>query len=314
MGYVLHRGQLCFHAMFADAVAGRSMLLRGWLLGVTIAAVGLSVLFATPLGAGLDRGLPFAPVGNIAGGLLIGLRMVVARSCVSGLFAKLGSGMLGTLAGLAGWAAGELLARMVPVPGPVLLPGGDVATVPGVLGLPRAVVAVAFLVVVVIALRRRRIAQGPDQRPALPWRWDWPALGVALGAVTILGWVAAAAGGSSFGPGTVGAVTSVAVGAPDAWLIAFLAGIVVGAAVAGRTAGGFAVRGEQPVRYLQLALGGVLLGAGGWIAGGCNLGHGLSGVAQLGVSSWVVVAAIAAGVWGAGAGRRRVASVVAGRH
>ena len=76
----------------------------------------------------------------------------------------------------------------------------------------------------------------------------------------------------------------------------FLLGIVAGATLAARTAGGFWVRGEQPIRYVQLAVGGVLLGAGGWIAGGCNLGHGLSGVAQLNVSSFVVVAAMVAGV------------------
>ena len=40
------------------------------------------------------------------------------------------------------------------------------------------------------------------------------------------------------------------------------------------------------------------MGAGGWIGGGCNLGHGLSGVAQLNVSSLVVVVCMAAGVLG----------------
>jgi uncharacterized protein len=50
------------------------------------------------------------------------------------------------------------------------------------------------------------------------------------------------------------------------------------------------------VRYGQLAAGGFLMGAGGWIAGGCNLGPGLSGTAQLNVSSWVVLAAMPAGV------------------
>jgi len=71
----------------------------------------------TPLGGTLDRGLSFAPVGNIAGGLLIGLDMVVARSCVSGLFFKLGAAMLGATIGLAGWAVGELAARRVVVAG-----------------------------------------------------------------------------------------------------------------------------------------------------------------------------------------------------
>jgi hypothetical protein len=292
MGYVLQRGQLCFHAMFGSALGGRVLLLRGWLLGVAVASVGLSVLYLTPWSRGLNTGLPFRPVADIAGGLVVGAGMAVASSCVSGLFYKLGSGMVGTLAGLAGWAAGELAARGIHLPGPTVLPAGLGATFAGVVGVPRLALSVLFLAVVAVVLWRWRAAEQPDQ----PWQWGSRTLGIALGLVTIAGWVLARAGGSSFGPSTVGAVASVAAGSPDWWLIAFLLGIAGGGAVAARTAGGWELRGETPVRYAQLAVGGFLMGAGGWIAGGCNLGHGLSGAAQLNVSSWVVVAAMAAGV------------------
>ncbi|WP_411969469.1 YeeE/YedE thiosulfate transporter family protein [Geodermatophilus sp. YIM 151500] len=159
--------------------------------------------------------------------------------------------MLGALVGLAGWGAGELVARQVPRPGPVALAGGEAATVPALLGLPRPLVAALFLARVVGVLLARRGA-GRERRPGR--QWGWAVTGPALGAVTVGGWAAA------------------------------------------RTAGGWWLRGETRVRYGQLALGGALLGAGGRIAGGCNLGHGLSGVAQLNVSSWVVVAAIAVGI------------------
>jgi uncharacterized membrane protein YedE/YeeE len=304
MGYVLQRGQLCFHSMFASALHGRTLLLRGWLLGVAIASVGLSLLYLTSWSRGLNTGLPFTPVANIAGGLVIGVGMVVASSCVSGLFYKLGSGMLGALAGLAGWIAGELAARHVHLPGPTVLGAGPAATFAGVLGVPRLALSVLLLALVAAVLWRRRSAE----QPAYSWQWNAPRLGVALGLVTIAGWVLARAGGSGFGPSTVGAVASVASGSPDWWLIAFLVAIVGGAAIAARTAGGWELRGETPVRYVQLAVGGFLLGAGGWIAGGCNLGHGLSGAAQLNVSSWVVIASMATGVGLAA----KAASTVAG--
>ncbi len=292
MGYVLQRGQLCFQSMFASALAGRVLLLRGWLLGVAIASVGLSVLYLVPWSRGLNTGLPFKPVADIAGGLTVGAGMAVASSCVSGLFYKLGSGMLGALVGLGGWIAGELTARHIHLAGPTVLAGGPAATFSGVLGVPRLALSVLFLALVAVALWRWRTAE----QPAYPWQWKAPQLGVALGLVTIAGWVLAKAGGSSFGPSTVGAAASVAAGSPNWWLIAFLLAIVAGAAIAVRTAGGWWLRGETPVRYGQLAAGGFLLGAGGWIAGGCNLGHGLSGAAQLNVSSWVVIASMAAGV------------------
>jgi len=294
LGYVLQRGQLCFHAAIRTALERRYLLARGWALGVALAAVGLSLLFLVPGTEGLNRGLAFRPVANIVGGLVIGAGMVVASSCTSGLFYKLGSGMLGALVGLGGWGLGELAAREITVPGPTVLTGGEGATVPGLLGLPRLLVALLVLAGVGLCLWRSR----PTHRPATSWQWNWPQVGLALGLVTTAGWALAAVGGSSFGPSTVGLVNSTAAGSPNYWLVAFLLGIVAGSTLAARTAGGWRVRGEQPVRYLQLVTGGFLLGAGGWIAGGCNLGHGLSGVAQLNVSSLVVVVAIAAGAVG----------------
>lgn len=292
LGYVLQRGQLCFHAAIRTTLEHRYLLVRGWALGVALAAVGLSLLFLVPGTESLNRGLAFRPVANIMGGLVIGAGMVVASSCVSGLFYKLGSGMLGALVGLGGWGLGELAAREITVPGPTVLAGGVGATVPGLLGLPRLLVALLVLAGIGLWLWRGR----RTDRPSPSWQWNWPQVGLALGLVTTAGWALAAVGGSSFGPSTVGVVNSTAAGSPNYWLAAFLFGIVAGGTLAARTAGGWWVRGEQPVRYLQLVTGGFLLGAGGWIAGGCNLGHGLSGVAQLNVSSLVVVVSIVAGV------------------
>lgn len=292
MGCVLQRGQLCFHSMFDSAWQGRGELLRGWLLAVAVASVGLSALYLTQWSHGLNTGLSFRPIPDVVGGLVVGAGMVVASSCVSGLFYRLGSGMLGATVGLIGWSVGELSARRIHLGGPTVLPGGPRATFASVLGIPRLGLAGAFLLVVIAALWRWRTT--PTPVPA--WRWRWPVLGAALGLVTVAGWVLARVGGASFGPSTVGASASIATGTPNWWLIAFLLSIILGAAIAARTTDAAQVRGEQPVRYLQLAIGGFLLGAGGWIAGGCNLGHGLSGVAQLNVSSWVVVLSMALGV------------------
>ncbi len=302
LGYVLQRSGLCFHSMFATAWTGSTRLLRGWLLGVAIAAVGLSLLYASSAFDQLNEGLAFRPVRNIIGGLLIGAGMAVGRTCASGLFYKLGAGMLGSVVGIAGWIAGELVATRIDVPGPTVLGGGTDGTITDVLGVPRLVGAVVLLVVVLLICRvlvRREgggSARGAfdDSQPSNTWTWQ--RTGIALGAVAVLGWVLAGAGDATFGPSTVGASASLEAGSPMWWLIAFLLGLVPGAHLAARRTGDWRPRGETPVRYGQLAIGGFLLGAGGWIAGGCNLGHGLSGAAQLNVASWVAVAAMAVGV------------------
>lgn len=115
MGYVLQRGQLCFHSAIRNSLERRFLLARGWALGVALASAGLALLPA----AGTDRlnhGLAFRQVANVVGGLVIGVGMVVARSCVSGLFYKLGSGMLGVTPVCPRGGAGRR-GRERPVPG-----------------------------------------------------------------------------------------------------------------------------------------------------------------------------------------------------
>jgi uncharacterized membrane protein YedE/YeeE len=295
LGYALQRSDLCFHSAFRGLWERRFDVVRGYALAVGIAAVGLSLVFALGPWDQLSRGLGFRPVSVITGGLMIGVGMVVAVSCTSGLFYKLGSGMLGASVGLLGWALGELAARDLRLPGPTVLGGGDEGTIPGVLGVPRLAIALPALAIVAFLLWRGRHAGHADpSREA--WRWHWPAIGVGVGLAAVAGWMLAGAGGATFGPSTTGAVSGIVDGSPNEWQLAFLVAIVGGSAVAARRHGGWWVRGESARRFTGLFAGGLLLGAGGIIAGGCNLGHGLSGMAQLNVSSSVAVLSMIGGV------------------
>lgn len=288
LGYVLQRGQLCFHAAFRGAVEGRPSTFRAWLLGAAVTAVGLALLEAFGPWR-MSTALPLRPLDNIVGGVVFGVGMAVAASCVSGLFYKLGSGMLGALVGLAAWAGGELAARQVDLGGTRVLAGRE--TLPTLLDLPRVAVAGVVLLLVAAGLWRTR-----RDRPARPWQWSWPVAGVALGLAATWTWITAGAGGVGFGASTVGAAGGVAVGSPNWWQLSFLVALVPGATIAARTAGGWWLRGETPARYGQLAVGGFLLGAGARLADGCNLGHALSGVGQLNLSSMLVVASMITGV------------------
>jgi len=64
MGYMLQRGQLCFHSAIRNSLDGRFLLARGWAFGVTLASVGLALLFLLPGTGGLNQGLAFRPIAN----------------------------------------------------------------------------------------------------------------------------------------------------------------------------------------------------------------------------------------------------------
>lgn len=83
------------------------------------------------------------------------------------------------------------------------------------------------------------------------------------------------------------------------WEFAFVLAAIIGSAVAAVFGGEFAVSGLPemwvkqygPDSWLQYAAvsfgGGVLMAFGARLAGGCTSGHGISGAAQLSVSSWI---------------------------
>lgn len=134
--------------------------------------------------------------------------------------------------------------------------------------------------------------------------WAWPALGTAVGVFGSLAWLLARAGGSDYTFGTSGvpagalaALTQGGSGGGSLWIPVALVGLVPGAFLAAVRAGTLWVRGESLQRYAALALGGLLMGVGAGIAGGCNLGHSLVGVPLLSLGSITTTASMVVGVW-----------------
>ena len=110
-------------------------------------------------------------------------------------------------------------------------------------------------------------------------------------------------GGSNYTFGTsgvpAGALTALLEGGSGGslWIPLALVGLVPGAFLAAARAGTLWIRGEPLWRYVQLAAGGLLMGVGAGIAGGCNLGHSLVGVPLLAMGSITSTAAMAVGVF-----------------
>ncbi len=295
LGYALQRVKLSLHTTWAGLPDGWWGVFRTWLLGVMVGVLGLTVIFESGAWDQLNEGLPLRPFPNVLGGLLLGFGMVLALTSASGLFYNLGAGSVTCLVGIGGFALGDAAGGWFDVPGQhAVLAAGEGATLPGWIGVPHWVVAVPLALVVIALLFRWR--PNPRDRPELPDQWRWPVGGVALGVSLVGAWVLAGIGGHNFGPNTEGAVSSLLSGHPNRWEGAFVVALVPGALVAAATTSVLAVARTHAGKLVRLGVGGVILGLGGQIAGGCNLGHGLSGVAQLSISSWLVVASIVAGI------------------
>jgi uncharacterized protein len=286
---VMARGGLCFNRALRCAVfERRPALLRAFAIAVAVQLVALPALVALdvdPLVRNAEAGgLPLLPVAQVVGGVVFGAGMALAGGCITGMLWKAGSGSVALALAIVGFATGELLIRgagrgVIETLDDAARPSGR--SLAGALGVGYEPVALALGAVGLALLlgRGRRGAAG----------------GVALGLVAAGAWLAADWAGYGYGLGFVGAAegtrSAVSAGAELPFQLFLALGVVGGAALAGpRT-----LRLPDTVRATRAIAGGLLMGAGGSIAHGCNIGHGLTGLPLLSLGSALATAAIAAG-------------------
>ncbi|MEM7093314.1 MAG: YeeE/YedE thiosulfate transporter family protein [Actinomycetota bacterium] len=315
LGFVLSRGDFCFHStwrrLFQDPP--HTSLLRAYATLLLVATPVVQIFLATDL---LDPFIPpFTPWAAIIGGLIFGIGMVIAQTCVSGMFYKLGSGMLGMIVAIVAWAIGDLLVWRGGLSGlrtslteRVVTTSADdgsvdVATMTSVFGAFGVVlVIVAALAIAAWVMRDDAVHTGPVVGDDRPPPLDGIPLGVATGGVIILAWLLVRWHGFDYAYGTSSVPSQLwgrIVDGTDTpmWIPVALISVVPGALAAAVVGNRLWVRDETAFRYIQLGAGGLVMGVGAGIAGGCNLGHSMVGVPLLSIGSIVTTIAIATGVW-----------------
>jgi len=311
LGWVLEHGGFCFHSTWRRPLSKPRdfSLVRAYLLMLVVSTPLVQLLMAT---GAID---PFVPglawPAAIFGGLLFGGGMVVASTCISGMFYKLGAGMLGMVVALVAWAIGDLVTFKGPLSGFRDELNSSVVTVTATDGSAEvATVSSAFgwLGIVVVVLIGVGIAAwlvgsyrrdpGFESRETL---LGWLPLGLATAAVMTIAWLLARGHGFDYSYGTAGVPTElwdrIANGSTKKlWIPVGLISVIPGALLSAMRSGRFWARGETFDRYVQLVVGGFVMGIGAAIAGGCNLGHSMVGVPLLSLGSIVTTIAIIAGV------------------
>ncbi|MBE9523634.1 MAG: YeeE/YedE family protein [Chloroflexi bacterium] len=305
LGYAYERGDMCFHSTLSGLfhTPKKLDLFRAYIL---------SLIVATPLiylmrvwGWIVPWIPPFTWKANILGGVIFGVGMVLASSCITGFFYKLGHGMLGILVGLTTWAFGDILVFLGPLSGfrkklttnPLTISGSN-PTVDNLFGPA----GWGFLLVVGMVAIIWLLRSPNSNRHSRGKLWGWLPLGIAIGLVISVSWLLAQIGDSNYPFGTSRVPTqiyqTIFFGEKlSLWIPVTLFSLFLGAYIAARRSGTFLVRGESPRRYIELAGGGLLMGVGAALAGGCNLGHALVGVPLLSIGSIVTVLSMIVGVF-----------------
>ena len=91
--------------------------------------------------------------------------------------------------------------------------------------------------------------------------------------------------------------TMTLLGITFSWSALYVLAVPIGAYISGKLLNEVKMKVPPADELIKVLLGGFIMGVGAQIGGGCNIGHSLTGVSTLAVSSWVANVFIILGNW-----------------
>jgi uncharacterized membrane protein YedE/YeeE len=321
-GFVLQRGRFCMNSAFRDIILMKEYtLLKAVALAIVVQMIGFHLL-ATMEYIQLNP-KTFYWAAMIIGGFIFGIGMVLAAGCASGTTYRVGEGMMGSFVALLGLMIGGLItsggalkdmksylqptegalkAITTDNPGPYL--GNANLTLANVFGLDPWIFVVIIAIVILAVLIWKRggeetKTEGTTYEKIFKRGWNWWVTGIAIGIIGIIAFIAYKKYALGISGGWFSFLDALITGDPDKlnWFTFLVIGVVIGAAVAAVIAGEFKLRAPDARRLLQQFIGGLIMGIGAVIGTACNIGHILSGIPQLALSSILGGAFIILGCW-----------------
>ena len=283
------------------------------MLVIAVHAVGYWALAG--IGVVEVRDQSFAPVATIFGGLVFGFGMVLAGGCATGTWYRAGEGLEGSWLALIAYAATAAFMRLGPLSGFTEAARDQTVgsgTNHGDLGIPVFVPLIALLTVTAW-LVYREVSKPKIEIPGLPPRktglahllaekpWGLFTTAAVVGVIGAIAWPLSQATGRNSGLGitTPSAHLVGWFGTGDAeymnWGTLLVLGILVGSFVAAKASGEFRVRVPSAQIAQRSVGGGVLMGVGAVLAGGCTAGNGMVNTGLFSWQGWIALAAMALG-------------------
>jgi uncharacterized membrane protein YedE/YeeE len=240
----------------------------------------------------------------IAGGFVFGVGMTLAAGCSTSSYYRVGEGMAGSFVVVLMFvifAGATSVGALYPVAAWLrdvrAHVGGSSATLYHLLGLnPWWPILAVLLPLAVWAMLSKSIV---SQRG-----WSWRKTGTLLGLIAGGAWLASFwSGDAPYGLRLTGPSASLLLYLTTGdvrqmnWGVFELLGVPLGAFVAATRNQEFHWRVPKAPRLMLQALGGSMMGVGAVVAGGCNIGNSLTGLALMSLTSLVATISLILGTW-----------------
>lgn len=314
-GILLQRSRLCFNSAIRDVKMTKdNYLMKMAILAILVETIGFQL--AAQFGWIKLSPIAFIPLAQIIGGFLFGMGMVLAGGCASGITYRIGEGYITSFVAAVFFGVTAAAVRGGPLQiinkwlgKPITTtnnPGGVYTATDGKVNLTIAnllninpwIVAIIFAVILLGVI----IFWKTTERKTTGLNWIWG--GILVGLTGIIGYLSQKTYALGITGGwvnllrTTTANIDLSKGVPYNWIGMEVFGIIVGAFIAALLSKEFKLRmPKEASTFARVALGGILMGLGAGVALGCNIGHILSGLPHLAISSIVFTIFAVLGNW-----------------
>lgn len=334
LGFILQRGRFCLNSAFRDIIFIKDLtMFRAYLLCVVVAVIGTNLLedaglimyFNYDAGQFISTGLMrqnFAPIAVVLGGFLFGLGIVLAGGCASGIVYRLGEGQLAAAIAIGGFFFGVAMTAdgmlsplnkflksfkvdVFGISNPAIwdLFGGGQTT--------KWITIAVFSIIILAFVFKGKPTFGMSGRG-----YSWGLTGLLVGLLTIIAWeISSVFGGIPRGLAITTPLreffNSVLYNSSNSpfqefsflgifrgtWGVFFILAVPIGGAVSALALKEFKWKIPPAKEVITVFFGSILMGIGAVIAGGCNLGHGVTGMSTMSLTSLVGITSIVLGNW-----------------
>jgi len=310
-GLILQRGRVCTNTAFRNLLlAKNSELSLVILLTISIELLGYQILTFFPGFVFISNPIPFSFILLPIGGFIFGLGTVVAGGCAGGVCYRVGEGSIRSTLAFLGYACGIGILAVGPLSvavnefrnGTSWIIDGQIPSLESI--FPRTIWTVIAVGLAFGAIYRYR-AQTHQLTHLLP-NWSPIVTGILLGILGIFARYFSTLTGRAFGFSTVDGIGEVMSSLISVfgfgtfqmgWAGVFLIALIFGAFISSFQIGEFRIRVPDRIAALRFFGGGFVLGIGAMLALGCNFGHILGGIPELGISSLFAFVFMMLGNW-----------------
>lgn len=317
LGFVMQRGRFCLTGGFRDMFLSKDYrMFYALLIAIAIQSIGVFALIQ--MGLLQFKAGTFSWLGTIVGSFVFGIGIVLAGGCATGTWYRAGEGLIGSWIALFAY----MLMSAVMKSG-VLVPINDAFkqyalptnSIPATFGLS-VWLFIILLAAITLYLAVRHLRKPKVQIPSLPRkrsglshllfekRWHPFATAVLVGLIALLAWPLSEATGRMSGLGittpSANILQYIVTGNSEKyvnWGVFLVLGILLGSFFAAKASREFRFRAPDAKTAVSSFSGGILMGFGASLAGGCSIGNGLVMTAMMTWQGWVSLLFIILGTW-----------------